>query len=195
MSESVELRFYSKVDVGPHPKGCHLWVGRLHPGFGYGQFNWSKDGTRYNRGVMGAHRVAWILWYGDLKDGEWVLHRCDTPACVNPKHLFLGDAKANAQDRAKKDRGYRPVGDLAPMRMYPHLAKLVGKKTRKRAKEHPETFKRGEEHYQGKLTEDDVREIKKRYVPGMGNILAREFGVTKRMILLIKDRKSWAHVA
>jgi hypothetical protein len=35
----------------------------------------------------------------------FVLHRCDTPACVNPDHLFLGTAKDNALDREAKGRG------------------------------------------------------------------------------------------
>jgi hypothetical protein len=33
-----------------------------------------------------------------------VLHVCDTPACVNPNHLFLGTMKDNTQDAIKKNR-------------------------------------------------------------------------------------------
>lgn len=33
-----------------------------------------------------------------------MLHRCDTPACCNPSHLFLGTAKANHDDMAAKGR-------------------------------------------------------------------------------------------
>ncbi len=32
------------------------------------------------------------------------MHRCDTPACVNPAHLFIGDADANNKDAARKNR-------------------------------------------------------------------------------------------
>ncbi len=33
-----------------------------------------------------------------------VLHRCDTPACINPDHLFLGTRHDNNLDRDKKGR-------------------------------------------------------------------------------------------
>jgi len=33
-----------------------------------------------------------------------VLHRCDTPACVNPSHLFIGTQLANIADMVAKRR-------------------------------------------------------------------------------------------
>jgi hypothetical protein len=41
-----------------------------------------------------------------------VLHRCDHPSCVNPKHLFLGTDKDNSDDKMAKGRDRKPIGEL-----------------------------------------------------------------------------------
>jgi hypothetical protein len=37
-----------------------------------------------------------------------VLHHCDNPKCVNPRHLFLGTQKDNVRDMDSKNRDNRP---------------------------------------------------------------------------------------
>lgn len=51
----------------------------------------------------GAHRVSFMLAHWEAPT-KWVLHLCDITLCVNPRHLFLGDAKSNAIDRTLKGR-------------------------------------------------------------------------------------------
>jgi len=51
-----------------------------------------------------AHRSAWRIAIGPIPEGAQVLHKCDNPPCVNPRHLFLGDCTINAQDKVTKGR-------------------------------------------------------------------------------------------
>lgn len=53
----------------------------------------------------------------------------------------------------------------------------------------------GEKNASAKLTEDDVRKIRKLCEEGVPiTTLSRTFGVTKQEISLIKNRKTWKHV-
>lgn len=62
-----------------------------------------------------AHVFSWKLKHGQLPFDKYVLHRCDTPACVNPDHLWIGSLKDNTQDASQKGRLHRPIGELHPM--------------------------------------------------------------------------------
>jgi hypothetical protein len=87
--------------------GCWLWIGATTEDGGYGQI--SQD---YRR--MLAHRLSWELYNGPIPEGMNVLHHCDTPSCVNPKHLFLGTQLDNAKDCWSKNRHSFPIGELHP---------------------------------------------------------------------------------
>jgi hypothetical protein len=94
-----EERFWSKVDKTPGqgPKGtCWTWTAATDR-YGYGL-------TSVNRHPTVAHRVARELDQGPIPAGLCVLHKCDNPPCVNPKHLFIGTKKDNAQDAIAKGR-------------------------------------------------------------------------------------------
>ncbi len=54
--------------------------------------------------LLRAHRFSWQIHKGDIPEKLHVLHKCDTPACVNPDHLFLGTNGDNMRDKAKKGR-------------------------------------------------------------------------------------------
>jgi len=92
----VAERFWEKVDK---TDGCWLWTASRTTS-GYGQFCPVGNVPRK------AHRIAWELTYGPVPEGAHVLHRCDTPLCVRPDHLFLGDAAANVDDMWTKSRAY-----------------------------------------------------------------------------------------
>lgn len=76
--------------------GCQIWFGRIDKK-GYGRL--SVEGKKAL-----AHRLAWRLRHGEIPSGIFVLHRCDTPACINVDHLFLGNNDDNVADMVSKNR-------------------------------------------------------------------------------------------
>jgi hypothetical protein len=92
----AHTRFWDLVEK---TDGCWLWKGSTASyRLGYGSFHPDAD-TRVR-----AHRYSYELHYGRVPDGLYVLHRCDTPACVRPDHLWLGSKAENNSDRALKGR-------------------------------------------------------------------------------------------
>jgi hypothetical protein len=91
--EGASDRFWSRVIVAG-PNACWLWRGAKR----YGHFT---IGYR----MVGAHVFALELKLGRrLRRGEFALHSCDNPPCVNPNHLFVGNAEVNSHDMVDKGR-------------------------------------------------------------------------------------------
>jgi hypothetical protein len=77
------------------PNGCWHWIGASGAN-GYGTFKGHSK-------VMLPHRFAYEETNGvRLNTSQHVRHKCDSPLCVNPEHLTLGDPKSNALDRWKR---------------------------------------------------------------------------------------------
>lgn len=64
------------------------------------------------RGNLRAHRFSWELHNGKIPPDICVLHKCDTPACVRPDHLFLGTQLDNVKDMLAKKRNVK--GTMVP---------------------------------------------------------------------------------
>ena len=93
--ESNQIKNFLKKRVVAK-NDCWIWAG-------------SRDKDGYGNYLFGrkAHRFSYETFKGEIPLGKFVLHKCDTPSCVNPEHLFLGDAKENAEDCVKKKRNSR----------------------------------------------------------------------------------------
>ena len=87
--KNVKNRFW-KLVIRQGPE-CWIWDGALSKS-GYGQFN------LYGETVY-AHRMSWIMHYGNIPESLLVLHKCDEKRCVNPTHLYVGTHIDNMSDR------------------------------------------------------------------------------------------------
>lgn len=89
----VRERLLSYVEM--QESGCWLWVGAVRARYG-------AIGVKGK--LLRAHRVSYEEFVGEIPDGMFVLHSCDTPLCINPAHLFLGTGQDNSDDKVAKGR-------------------------------------------------------------------------------------------
>lgn len=73
--------------------GCIVWDGAIRDGYGL---------ISYNNKITSVHRLRWILTYGEISDGQQVLHKCDNRRCFRIEHLFLGTQADNLNDAINK---------------------------------------------------------------------------------------------
>lgn len=141
--------------------GCWIWLGTLVRG--YGQFQ--ACGKREL-----AHRYALSQKLGRaIPNGLFACHKCDTPSCVNPDHLYEGDVYTNARDKCVRGRVSRGI-DFVPT----------------------ENRYKGERHHSAKLTISDVCEIRSHR--RSYRELSKQFGVSTTSIAKIVLGKTWKHL-
>lgn len=155
--DSFADRFWNKVEK---TAGCWNWLGATT--VGYGRVKIAKKAHL-------AHRVSYLMAYGYIEDGEYVLHHCDNRRCVRPSHLFKGSHSDNMKDAYSK--------------------------ARLNFQRKPSIFQ-GTAKQNSKLTDNDVCLIRQLWADGHTNKteLGERFGVDRRIIRLILEGKRWRHV-
>ncbi len=208
-SASFQEKFWSRVNRQP-ADGCWLWIGARSSN-GYGS-------VRLGKRMVNAHRIAWVMYNGEIPQDVWVLHICDVNCsagdksyrlCVRPGHMFLGTAHDNAQDASVKGR--LATGDRSGQRLHPERTargdrngsrlhpERLARGDRNGTRRHPERLSRGEQLHCAKLTDKQVREIRAKYVKNSRGatsavVLGKEYGVTNGTIQRVAAGKSWTHV-
>jgi HNH endonuclease len=89
-------KFIQSISFPEKLNECWIWI-KGTDSKGYGRFY-------IGRKSLGAHRVSYMIFKGNIDDGLCACHTCDTPECVNPDHLWLGTMQENTQDMIKKGR-------------------------------------------------------------------------------------------
>lgn len=153
-------RFWSKVDTSAGPDVCWPWKGTISKKTGYGSFSINRSKTG-----QPAHRVAYILAFGQPLPGRDVAHTCDNRACVNLTHLIQLTPKGNSLDMLKKGRAKLPS---------------------------LEQHARGERVNTAKLTAEQVRLI--RLQSASVRESADRYGVQETTIRRILTRRTWTHI-
>jgi hypothetical protein len=94
-------QFWQRVDISPEKYSCWLYRADA-PGF--------RNATGHIRISIGgglpktyAHIFAYASVFGPAS-GKLTCHFCDTPACMAPWHLALGDAARNCAERDHRGR-------------------------------------------------------------------------------------------
>lgn len=113
-----------------------------------------------------AHRVSFELAGGVFTPGQCCLHRCDTPQCVNPAHLFAGSRQDNVTDMHAKGRA-RKRGLRGEEANGAKLTEIDVRLIR-------------DEYALGTVSQP---------------VLARRFGMTQAGIWRLLHRKTWPHVS
>jgi len=99
-------RFHKKYEI--NKSECWIWIAgtRLNSkGVAYPR-HWTDD-----RKSIGAHRFSFELVHGAIPKSMYVCHKCDTPLCVNPDHLFVGTHQDNMRDMVQKRRSFTGRGE------------------------------------------------------------------------------------
>lgn len=153
LGSTPDQKFWVRVAITADDSRCWIWqAGRTKDGYG----NVAVNGHYHVR----AHRAAWFYTYGRYP-ADILRHTCDTPLCVNPKHLLEGSHADNVRDKVRRNRqmkGEHVPNAVLRSRDIPVIRQLLADKS---------------------MSQTDI---------------AKQFGVSRRNIGMIKNGHTWRHV-
>jgi len=154
------------------PDGCWIWP-RAKDKRGRGRVWVGKK-------LMLAHRAVYEQLVGPIPHGALLCHHCDNPSCVNPRHLYVGDAKTNVADMFARRRHW--------MFREPERIREVGQRNGKL-----NTWSRGAGNPKAKLTVDQVEAIRSDKRPT--RLLVDAYSVDRTTIQRIRSGRLWPAAA
>jgi hypothetical protein len=160
--KSPQERF--EASFVPEPmSGCWIWIGN-DKSAEYGRIK--VDGKPWI-----ASRYSYATNVGPIPEGMCVCHKCDTPACVNPDHLFLGTHQENNSDKVKKNRQAHGSALAALQR---------------------NDLRWGSKNGNSKLSQQQIEQIRSDVRPQ--RIIAKDHGVSQTTVHHIKIGRTWRKV-
>lgn len=156
--QSVEARFWVKVDRSAGLAACWPWTASFGSK-GYGQFRLvpGQLGLEAYR-LLGAHVVAYRLVHGCWPDPQ-ALHGCDFRPCCNaenPEHVHEGTQADNMREMVERGRATNPAA-----------------------------WSTGRRSANAKLSNDQVRELRRLLGTMSQRILAVRFGISQQQVSTI----------
>ena len=102
LTEKQLKNYWDKVGVKGEDE-CWNWTAYVNID-GYGVFNFGSPGKKGLAHRVSAYITGLIPSIKIISPNDQVLHKCDNPACQNPKHFFIGSNKDNIADKVEKGR-------------------------------------------------------------------------------------------
>ena len=105
---TIKNKFFKKLESDGD---CLIFTGSGRGKGGYGRINYQDNGKTKS---ISAHRLAYLMLYGEIPAGAVIRHTCHRPSCVNPAHLVAGTPAQNSQDMVEAGRSLHRYGASNP---------------------------------------------------------------------------------
>ena len=96
MNKACSLKCKLLGGIEKNANDCWIWQRRTGNNK-YGYVRWLGK-------WISAHRASYNEFIGPIAQDKVVCHKCDTPLCINPNHLYLATQRENILDAVKKRR-------------------------------------------------------------------------------------------